>query len=105
MTAADGLTSWERPVLAWHQWKNTAAATGLPPPDIRSVFPKAYEAVTRPAVFRQEIHGRRHPPTCLCRGRGIPEKPNPTMEPDGGHRNTCKSGTFKERPPVAFPKR
>jgi len=62
------------PGLAWHQGRTRAALLPgcLPAAGYFDLSRKAYEAVTRPAVFRQD-HGR-IPPTCLCRGkRHFPE--------------------------------
>ena len=80
------------PGLAWHQWKKHGSCTGLPAAGYFDLSRKAFDAVTRPVVFRK-ITGDIRLPASVVEEAFL--KANPTMEPDGVT-VTCKSGYIQE---------
>jgi ribonuclease T2 len=77
---------------AWHQWKKHGRCTGLPPEDYFARARRAYDAVTRPQVFRQLDRAVRLP-AAVVEEAFLKENPGFTPE---GVTVTCKAGRIQE---------
>jgi ribonuclease T2 len=78
--------------LAWHQWKKHGSCSGLSADDYFALSRRAYEAVTRPGVFRRLDEPVRLP------ARVVEEaflEANPGWEPDM-LTVTCRAGCIQE---------
>lgn len=78
--------------LAWYQWKKHGVCSGLSPADYYALSRKAYETVTRPAIFRKLGKPVKLP------AKVVEEaflKANPALEPDMVT-ITCKQGRIQE---------
>lgn len=78
--------------LAWHQWKKHGSCSGLAADDYFALSRRAFDAVTRPEVFRRLEDPVRLP------ARVVEEaflKANPALEPDM-LTITCKEGRIQE---------
>ncbi len=78
--------------LAWYQWKKHGSCSGLSAEDYFALSRRAYEAVTRPGVFRRLDDPVRLP------ARVVEEaflKANPGWEPDM-LTVTCRAGRIQE---------
>jgi ribonuclease T2 len=80
------------PGLAWHQWKKHGTCSGLSAADYYALSRQAYDAVTRPAIFRK-LDKSVKLPAALVEEAFL--KDNPALEPDG-ITITCKAGRIQE---------
>lgn len=78
--------------LAWHQWRKHGVCTGLSAEDYFALSRQAYDAITRPAIFRKLDSPVRLP------ARVVEEaflKANPNLNADG-LTITCRAGHIQE---------
>ena len=80
------------PGLAWYQWKKHGVCSGLEAQDYYTHARRAYEAVTRPAVFRN-LGKEVSLPASVVEEAFLKE--NPQLEPDM-ITITCKAGRIQE---------
>ncbi|MDJ0821097.1 MAG: ribonuclease T2 [Paracoccaceae bacterium] len=80
------------PGLAWHQWRKHGSCSGLAASDYFALSRRAYEAVNRPAVFRQLDKPVKLPASVVEEAF---LKANPTWEADM-LTITCKEGRIQE---------
>ena len=78
--------------LAWYQWKKHGVCSGLSAPDYYALSRKAYENVTRPAIFRK-LQNPVKLPAKIVEEAFL--KANPGLEPDM-ITITCRSGRIQE---------
>jgi ribonuclease T2 len=78
--------------LAWHQWKKHGVCSGLEAADYYALSRRAYESVTRPAVFKKLGKSVRLPASVVEEAF---LKANPSIEPDG-LTVTCRDGYIQE---------
>jgi ribonuclease T2 len=78
--------------LAWHQWKKHGVCSGLEAADYYALSRRAYESVTRPAVFKK-LGKSVHLPASVVEEAFL--KANPSIEPDG-LTVTCRDGYIQE---------
>ena len=78
--------------LAWHQWKKHGTCSGLSAPEYYALSRAAYEAVTRPAIFRKIDKSLRLPASVVEEAF---LKENPEIEADG-LTVTCRNGHIQE---------
>ncbi len=77
---------------AWHQWKKHGRCAGLPPEDYFASARRAYDAVTRPQVFRRLDRAVRLPAE-VVEEAFLKENPDLTAE---GVTVTCKAKRIQE---------
>ena len=78
--------------LAWYQWKKHGSCTGLSAPAYYALAREAYEAVTRPEVFRK-LRDPVKLPASVVEEAFL--KANPGLEPDM-LTITCREGRIQE---------
>jgi ribonuclease T2 len=78
--------------LAWHQWRKHGVCSGLSAAEYFTLSRMAYEAVTRPQIFRRLDRTVRLPATVV--EEAFLDQ-NPILEPDG-ITITCKDGHIQE---------
>ncbi len=78
--------------LAWYQWKKHGTCSGLSPAEYYATARRAYEAVNRPAIFRQLDKPVRLPAKVIEQAF---IEANPQWEPDM-LTITCKDGRIQE---------
>lgn len=78
--------------LAWHQWKKHGVCSGLEAADYYALSRRAYESVTRPAVFKK-LGKSVHLPASVVEEAFL--QANPNIEPDG-LTVTCRDGYIQE---------
>lgn len=80
------------PGLAWHQWKKHGSCSGLSAEGYFALSRRAYDSITRPAVFRK-LEKSVKLPAALIEEAFL--KANPALEADG-LTITCKAGRIQE---------
>lgn len=78
--------------LAWHQWKKHGTCSGLSATDYFALSRKAYDQITRPAVFRKLDRSVKLPASVVEEAF---LKANPDLEPDM-LTITCRDGYIEE---------
>lgn len=78
--------------LAWHQWNKHGSCSGLSPQDYFALSRRAYDSITRPAVFRQ-LQNPVTLPASVIEQAFI--RDNPELHPDG-ITITCRAGRIQE---------
>lgn len=78
--------------LAWYQWKKHGVCSGLSGEDYYALSRRAYESITRPAIFRKLDKPVRLPASVVEQAF---LKENPGLEPDM-LTITCKDGRIQE---------
>lgn len=78
--------------LAWYQWKKHGVCAGLPARDYFDLARRAYDSITRPAIFRK-LDKPVTLPASLVEEAFL--KDNPQLEPDM-LTITCKAGRIQE---------
>ncbi len=78
--------------LAWYQWKKHGKCSGMSGEDYYATARRAYDSVTRPAVFRKLDKAVKLPASVV---EGAFLKANPTLEPDM-LTITCRAGFIQE---------
>ncbi|UWR26786.1 ribonuclease T2 [Sulfitobacter sp. S223] len=80
------------PGLAWHQWKKHGSCTDLTAEDYYALSRRAYETVTRPAIFRKLDRTVKLPASVVEEAF---LKENPDLNPDS-ITITCRKGYIQE---------
>lgn len=80
------------PGLAWHQWKKHGSCTDLTAEDYYALSRRAYETVTRPAIFRKLDRTVKLPASVVEEAF---LKENPDLSPDS-ITITCRKGYIQE---------
>ncbi len=78
--------------LAWHQWNKHGSCSGLSPQNYFALSRRAYDSITRPAVFRQ-LQNPVALPASVIEQAFI--RDNPELHPDG-ITITCRAGRIQE---------
>ena len=78
--------------LAWHQWRKHGVCSGLSPSDYFAISRRAYNAISRPAIFRKIDRTMRLPASVVEEAF---LEANPDWEPDMVT-ITCKQGYIQE---------